>query len=54
MLSPLLFNIYIDDLIEKLNEIATATCYAYADDIIIITENMDQLLKCIKLIDEWC
>ncbi len=52
MLSPLLFNIYIDDLIEKLNEIAT--CYAYADDIIIITENMDQLIKCIKLIDEWC
>jgi len=36
-ISPFLFNLYIDDLIEELNKIGI--CFAYADDIIIICRN---------------
>ncbi len=38
-ISPLLFNLYIDDLIEGLNKITP--CFGYADDIIIIARNKE-------------
>ena len=52
VLSPFLFNIYIDDLIELLNK--NQICYAYADDFVIICRTEQQLLEAMEIIDKWC
>ena len=39
VLSPILFNIYINDLMELINEDTIG--YWYADDIVIISESID-------------
>jgi len=52
VLSPLLFNIYIDDLLGLLK----ASCYAtlaYADDIALVIEHQDNLTKAIATITSW-
>lgn len=51
LISPLLFNIYIDDLVVSLKENAFDVL-AYADDIAIIADRY-QLDKCIDILDEW-
>ena len=51
VLSPVLFNLYIDDLIVKLNEHGEAL--AFADDIVIVTEGLLNMDRTIKIIDKW-
>ena len=52
ILSPKLFNIYINDLINTLDK-NVFEILAYADDIAIICENKNQLLKAMDIIDIW-
>lgn len=51
-MSPTLFNLYIDDLIRKLTN--EGTPYAFADDIVQICQDKDQLDKSIWKIENWC
>jgi hypothetical protein len=53
LMSPMLFNLYINDLIEELN----STCYdvlAYADDIAVICQSDSELHSAIQKIESWC
>ena len=52
ILSPMLFNIYINDLINTLDK-NVFEILAYADDIAIICEKKNQLLKAMDIIDTW-
>jgi hypothetical protein len=53
IISPMLFNVYIDDLIRKLKK----ECFevlAYADDIAVICTGEAQLSNAFVILDEWC
>jgi len=50
VISPILFNIYIDDLIIELKKIGKI--FAYADDLVIICNN-NLILKTIQTIKKW-
>jgi len=52
ILSPWLFNIYIDDLVRSLKDI-NFDVLAYADDIAVICRNREELDKVIDLLEEW-
>ncbi len=50
-LSPLLFNIYIDDLLDELNDInEIKNTRAFADDIVTIQKWKETLIKTIQII----
>ena len=52
--SPILFNIYIDDLLDVLN--INYICFkasAYADDLVIFCKNLIQLENSIKVLRNW-
>ena len=44
-ISPTLFNIYINNALEKINEINNLSAQAYADDLILQSNNIDILQK---------
>ena len=50
--SPLLFNIYIDDLLDITEKICYSSL-AFADDTVFICEDYSQLLKVIIALNEW-
>jgi len=52
ILSPWLFNIYIDNLVGSLKDISFDVL-AYADDIAVICRNREELDKLIDLLEEW-
>ena len=52
LLSPILFNIYVNDLIEDLDYIAFEIL-AYADDLCVLCQDKNELLRAIKRIDKW-
>jgi len=52
ILSPWLFNIFIDDLVRSLNDISFDVL-AYADDMAMICRNREELDKVIDLLEEW-
>ena len=55
VLSPIIFNIYIDDLIEELvNKNGEQHTFAYADDIMVFQRDWSQTEKNITLIKLWC
>ena len=53
LISPILFNLYINDLIIELDNSAFEVL-AYADDLCVICENRNELIRVIKNIDKWC
>jgi hypothetical protein len=56
ILSPALFNIFIEDLVESLaNElkISTEDILLYADDILILCQSQEQVAKCVQIIENW-
>jgi ribonuclease HI len=58
-LSTLLFNIYVNDLLEILNPEKDKisldnTAFSYADDLILISNSEENLKKSIRLIEKWC
>ena len=64
VLSPLLFNIFIESIIRRLNAHVGLTglscagiiikCLLYADDIVILAESHEQLQLALNLISGWC
>ena len=52
ILSPMLFNIYINDLIITIKNNAYDVL-AYADDIAVIAKNYDELISVMKIIENW-
>ena len=53
VISPSLFNVYIDSLIEALKS-STTDIHAWADDISFTCKNKQQLIKAINIAEEWC
>ena len=55
ILSPVILNIYVDDLVEKLSrEFGSSRTFAYADDIMILTRSKKRIEDAITIIREWC
>ncbi len=52
MLSPNLFNFYLNDLIIKLEKIAVKV-YAFADDLVMLCKNINNTKKIIKVMEKW-
>ena len=52
-LSPILFNIFLNDLLNKLDrdEIHNLT---YADDLAWCCQNIDQTKRAIEIVKDWC
>ena len=61
-MSPLLFALYIDDLIQELNAKEVGVMYGdgmlstllYADDIVLIAPNELNLQSIITVVEKWC
>jgi len=56
ILSPALFNIFIEDLVTKLAgelDLSIEDILLYADDILILCDSPNQLRKCIQIIENW-
>ena len=62
-LSPTLFNLYINDLIDELNKTNPTpldlghepiTCLVYADDLIILSSSHDGLQQCLNSLSKYC
>jgi hypothetical protein len=54
VISPALFNIFIEPLLKKLNrEFNIEDIFAYADDIAICVYSIHQMRKAIEIIEEW-
>lgn len=54
ILSPILFNVYINDLIEKVEKIKGTEIYCYADDMVVIGDTRRLFEQAIKKIESWC
>ena len=57
ILSPALFNIFLEDLSEELRrnaDINLEDLLLYADDILVLTTSPTQLSKAIQIIEDWC
>ena len=63
ILSPLLFNGYINDLVKKLNELdcgikfnetSIISILLYADDIVIMSDCEAKLQAMLKCLNDWC
>lgn len=56
IISPALFNIYIEDLSQQLRKEADLNLEGilfYADDILLLCDSLDQLTKAIQIIESW-
>jgi len=56
ILSPALFNIFTEDLVEKLAkelEMSVEDILLYADDILILCKTVGQVKRCVQIIEEW-
>ena len=56
ILSPALFDIFIEDLAQKLAEIIGISyqdILFYADDIFVLCQTQAQLKQCIEIIEKW-
>lgn len=56
ILSPALFDIYIEDLAEEISlktELSFEDILFYADDILILCQSPTQIKKCIEIIEKW-
>jgi len=56
ILSPALFNIFIEDLVEKIARelnVSIEDILLYADDLLVLCKSQDQVRNCIKIIEEW-
>lgn len=54
LLSPLLFNIFIDDLADQLNLDSSQPCPLFADDLLCISNSITHLQSQADLISIWC
>ena len=62
ILSPLLFSIYVNSLVEKLRGVGVGvqsrgrmvTALLYADDAVLLAKNEEQVKRGLKVLEEWC
>jgi len=62
LLSPLLFNLFINDLITSINELAVGvdvdgqciSIFAYADDVVLLADNENDLNLLLECLSTWC
>ena len=62
VLSPLLFSLYVNSLVEKLRGAGVGvecrgqmvTTLLYADDAVLLAENEEQVKRGLKVLEEWC
>ena len=62
ILSPTLFTLYTDDLVERLKEKVVGVKFGdcmlstllYADDIVLTSPDVNDLQESIKVVEEWC
>ena len=54
MLSPFLFNIYFEDILIKIKQKTNTNIYAFADDLLITSNNREQIKNAYNILDEWC
>jgi len=57
VISPALFNVYCEDMYEDIRDeafISVDDMLGYADDLLILTTNLSQLRKVIRIIKAWC
>ena len=62
LLSPFLFNLYINDLVQELKDLGmgikigneTVNSLLYADDLVLLAENESDLQDMLTLLDIWC
>lgn len=52
LFSPMLFNIYIDDLMRQLTEYSLDSC-GYADDLVTVCRDRIELKCCISILNRW-
>ena len=54
VISPALFDIYLEPLLWKLHEIIPLEdIFAYADDVLVICDDLEALKKCIQIMESW-
>lgn len=54
VISPALFDIYLEPLLWELNKIIPLNdIFAYADDVLVLCDDLDKLEKCINIIERW-
>jgi hypothetical protein len=53
-ISPILFNIFINDLLEELGAISSRIPMAYADDLGIYCQNLEVVELVIQTVNDWC
>ena len=58
MLSPLLFNLFINDLVEAINSLGVGqekvSVLLYADDLVLVAETEADLQKLLDTLSNWC
>ena len=62
MLSPLLFNLFINDLVEAINSLGVGvdigqekvSVLLYADDLVLLAETEADLQKLLDTLSNWC
>ena len=52
-LSPWLFNIFIDDLLEEVNSSGRIRCLFYADDGVLCARSRDEVIVMVKMVESW-
>ena len=56
IISPALFNIFIEDLVEKLSQelkMSIEDILFYADDLLLLCKTPDQVERCVQIIEQW-
>ena len=63
ILSPQLFNMFVNDLIHAINSLESGLCYGdgsnvsillYADDIVLLSDNEMKMQSMLECLSEWC
>ena len=54
VIGPLLFSIYLYNLLQKLRQIEHVHTFAFADDLKILSSNQSKLEEALKIVESWC
>lgn len=54
VLGPLLFLLYLEDLIRSLQRTTSTTVYAFADDLKLLNTDPSQLQQSLDIVERWC
>ena len=54
LISPLLFNLYMNDLLDEVGKMQGIVIRAYADDIVILSEGYNILAEALSVVFRFC